>query len=72
MQITAVVLVASVLAVALTLLAVRGLNTGLPVTLQPGLLIGTILAVLTFSLIAGLLSIRRIVRIDPATAVGAR
>jgi ABC-type antimicrobial peptide transport system permease subunit len=36
------------------------------------LLIGTILAVLTFSLIAGLLSIRRIVRIDPATAVGAR
>ncbi|MDQ1246626.1 MAG: hypothetical protein QG597_994 [Actinomycetota bacterium] len=71
-QIVIVVLVASALAVLLTLLAVRGLNTGIPVTLQPGLIFGTVLAVLIFSLLAGLLSIRRIVRIDPATAVGAR
>lgn len=71
-QIVVVVLLASALAVLLTLLAVRGLNTGIPVTLNPGLILGTVLAVLVFSLLAGLLSIRRIVRIDPATAVGAR
>lgn len=72
LQITVVVLVASVLALGLTLLAVQGLNTGIPVTLSPPLIIGTVLAVLAFSLLAGLLSVRRIVRIDPATAVGAR
>lgn len=72
LQIVFVVLAASVIAVLLTLLAVQGLNTGIPVTLQPGLIIGTVLAVLVFSLLAGLLSIRRIVSIDPATAVGAR
>jgi putative ABC transport system permease protein len=71
-QITAVVLVSSVIALGLTLLAVQGLNTGLPVSLSPTLVIGTIAAVLVFSLLAGLLSIRRIARIDPATAVGAR
>ncbi|TXH45208.1 MAG: ABC transporter permease [Actinobacteria bacterium] len=72
LQIAVVVLVASAIAVVLTLLAVQGLNTGIPVTLQPSLIIGTVLAVLVFSLLAGLLSIRRIARIDPATAVGAR
>lgn len=71
-QITAVVLVASVIALVLTYLAVQGLNTGLPVSLSPTLVIGTVGAVLVFSLLAGLLSIRRIARIDPATAVGAR
>jgi len=71
-QITIVVIVASLLAVALTLLAVQGLNTGIPVTLDPALIITTVVAVLAFSLLAGLLSIRRIARIDPATAVGAR
>ncbi len=71
-QITLVVLLASVIAVGLTLLAVQGLNTGLPVTLQPSLIIGVVLSVWIFSLLAGLLSIRRIARIDPATAVGAR
>lgn len=72
LQITVVVLIASAIALALTLLAVRGLNTGIPVSLEPSLVIGTILAVLLFSLASGLLSIRRIARIDPATAVGAR
>lgn len=72
LQITFVVLLASVIAVGLVLLAVQGLNTGIPVTLEPATIIGTVLAVLVFSLVAGLLSIRRIVRIDPATAVGAR
>ena len=71
-QITLVVLLASVIAVGLTLLAVQGLNTGLPVTIEPGLIIGVVLSVWIFSLLAGLLSIRRIARIDPATAVGAR
>lgn len=72
LQIAFVVLLASVIAVGLVLLAVQGLNTGIPVTLQPATIIVTVLAVLIFSLIAGLLSIRRIVRIDPASAVGAR
>ena len=71
-QIALVVLAASVLAVALTWLAVRGLNTGIPVELSPALIIGTVAAVLLFSLVAGLLSIRRIAQIDPASAAGAR
>jgi hemin transport system permease protein len=72
LQISLVVIVASALAVGLTLLAVQGLNTGIPVQLDPVLIVTTVLAVLVFSLLAGLLSIRRISRIDPATAVGAR
>jgi len=72
LQIVLVVLAASVIAIALTFFAVQGLNTGIPVRLQPGLVVGTVVAVLVFSLLAGMLSIRRITRIDPATAVGAR
>jgi ABC-type antimicrobial peptide transport system permease subunit len=72
LQITVVVLLASAIAVGLTLLAVRGLNSGIPVSLSPGLVIGTVAAVLVFSLLAGLLSIRRISKIDPFTAAGAR
>ena len=71
-QITLVVLIASAIAIGLTVLAVRGLNTGLPVSLEPGLIVGVVLSVWIFSLLAGLLSIRRIARIDPASAVGAR
>lgn len=71
-QITLVVLAASAIAVVLTGLAVRGLNTGIPVTLSPALVAGTIGSVLVFSLLAGLLSIRRITAIDPFTAAGAR
>ena len=72
MQISVVVLLASAIAVVLTLLAVRGLNSGIPVSLSPALVAGTVLAVLVFSLLAGLLSIRRIAKIDPFTAAGAR
>ena len=72
LQIAFVVILASIIAVGLVLLAVQGLNTGIPVTLEPTTIIVTVLAVLVFSLLAGLLSIRRIVRIDPASAVGAR
>jgi putative ABC transport system permease protein len=72
LQITVVVLLASAIAVVLTLLAVQGLNSGIPVSLAPGLVLGTVAAVLLFSLVAGLLSIRRISKIDPFTAAGAR
>ena len=72
LQIAIVVLLASVIAVALTFLAVQSLNTGLPVNLNVATIITTVLAVLVFSLLSGLLSVRRIVRLDPATAVGAR
>ncbi len=72
LQITLVVLAASAIAVALTLLAVQGLNTGIPVQLDPVGILVTVLGVLAFSLLAGLLSVRRIARIDPATATGSR
>lgn len=71
-QITVTVLLASAIAVVLTLLAVQGLNSGIPVSLSPVLVVGTVAAVLLFSLLAGLLSIRRISKIDPFTAAGAR
>ena len=72
LQITVVVLGASLIALGLTVFAVRGIDTGIPATLDPATVIGTITAVLLFSLLAGLLSIRRIARIDPASAVGSR
>lgn len=71
-QIAAVVLGASALAVLLVLGALKGVSTGIPVVLSPGLVIGTVLAVLAASLLAGLLSVRRIVKLDPASAAGAR
>lgn len=71
-QITVVVLLASALAILLTAFALRGISTGIPVSLEPGTIVGTVIAVLAFSLLAGLLSIRRIARIDPSSAVGAR
>jgi putative ABC transport system permease protein len=72
-QIAVVVLLASGIAVLLTWLAVRGFaDGGLPASLSPALTLGTVAAVLVFSLIAGGLSSRRITKIDPATATGAR
>ena len=71
-QITAVVAVASAVAVLLVWGALKGVSAGIPVSLSPSLVVGTVLAVWLFSLLAGLLSIRRIRTIDPATAAGAR
>lgn len=71
-QVAVVVLLAGVIATLLTYGAVTGLSTGIPVSLSPVLVAGTVGAVLVFSLAAGLLSIRRIAGIDPATAAGAR
>ena len=72
LQIAVVVILASVVALILTLLALQGINTGIPVSLDAVTVGSTIGAVLVFSLLAGLLSIRRIVRIDPSAAVGNR
>ncbi len=71
-QITAVVVIAGALAVLLVSGALKGISTGIPVSLSPALAAGTVAAVLVCSLAAGLLSIRRIRKIDPATAAGAR
>jgi len=71
-QVTLVVALASVLAVALTALAVRGANTGIPVELSPWLVGGTILATEVAAVLAGLVSVSRIRRLDPAAATGAR
>ena len=71
-QIAIVVLLAGLVAVLLTYGAVQGLSTGIPVSLSPVLVIGTVGSVLIFSLMSGLLSVRRIARLDPATAAGAR
>ncbi|MCU0301801.1 MAG: ABC transporter permease [Candidatus Nanopelagicales bacterium] len=71
-QITAVVLLASAIATALAWFALQALSTGLPVRIDPLTTGGVVAAVLLASLVAGLLSVRRIAQLDPATAAGAR
>ncbi len=71
-QIAAVVLLASALATVLAWAALQGLSTGLPVSIDPMTTAGVVAAVLLASLAAGLLSVRRIAALDPATAAGAR
>ena len=67
-----VILLASAVAVVLAWGALQGLSTGLPVSIEPFTIGGVVLAVLVASLGAGLLSVRRIAKLDPATAAGAR
>ncbi len=71
-QIAVVILLASAVAVVLAWGALQGLSTGLPVSIEPFTIGGVVLAVLVASLGAGLLSVRRIAKLDPATAAGAR
>jgi putative ABC transport system permease protein len=71
-QIATVVLLASAVAVVLAWASLQALSTGLPVSIDPALITVVVAAVLGASLLAGLLSIRRIAQIDPATAAGAR
>ncbi len=71
-QIAVVILLASAVAVVLAWGALQGLSTGLPVSIEPFTIGGVVLAVLVASLGAGLLSVRRIANLDPATAAGAR
>lgn len=71
-QVVVVVLAAAVLAVALTLVALQAIDTGIPVSLSPAVTGVTVAAMLVASLAASLISIRRIRSIDPAEATGAR
>lgn len=71
-QIAVVILVASAVAVALAWGALLGLSTGLPVSIDPLTIGGIVAAVMVASLGAGWLSVRRIAKLDPAAAAGAR
>jgi putative ABC transport system permease protein len=71
-QIAVVILLASALAVALAWAALSALSTGLPVSIDPVVITGIVAAVMVASLGAGLLSVRRIAKLDPAAAAGAR
>lgn len=71
-QVLIVVAVASFIALALTLGAVAAFSTGIPVSLDAPLIATAIGAIIVFALIAALLSVRRISRIDPTTATGVR
>lgn len=71
-QVLIVVAAASVIALALTLGAVALFSTGIPVSLDAPLVAIAIGAIIVFALVAGLLSVRRIGRIDPTTATGVR
>lgn len=71
-QIAAVVLLACLAATALAWGALQALSTGLPVSIEPLTIGGIVAAVLLASLGTGMLSVRRIAALDPATAAGAR
>ncbi len=73
-QITIVVAVAGVIGAGLAVAALEGIASGggLPVSVEPVTVAVIVGAVWLFSVAAGLLSIRRIRAIDPATAAGAR
>lgn len=71
-QIVLVVLLAALLATALLALVLRLAPVGLPATLDWSLVGGGVAAVLAASVVAGLLSVRRIARLDPADAVQLR
>ncbi|MCE7883353.1 MAG: hypothetical protein DYH08_05720, partial [Actinobacteria bacterium ATB1] len=71
-QIGLVVLMASLLATGLLALALSGLSSGLPVSVDPVLVLTVTSAVLFGGLLAGLVSIRRIAAIDPAEAASGR
>ena len=65
-----VVLLGSLLATAGLWAATLGSNAAFPLSVNTGLVITVTIAVLGFSMLAGLLSIRRIARADPAEAAG--
>lgn len=67
-QIVILVLLGSLLATAALWIATLGSNPAFPLSVDTRLVIVVTLAVLVFSVLAGLLSIRRIARIEPAAA----
>jgi putative ABC transport system permease protein len=67
-QIVALVLAGSLLATAVLWAATLGSNPAFPLSVDGGLVITVTGAVLVSSVLAGLLSVRRIARADPAEA----
>ncbi len=71
-QVVALVLLACAVALVLLYGAIAGVSTGIPVSVEPVTVVAVVLAVLVGSLIAALVSVRRITKIDPARAAGVR
>jgi len=69
-----VVMVLLGVAVATGLLGIAALNSSpaFPLRVDPRLVVTASLAVLAFSLLASLVSVRRIARLDPVEAAGVR
>jgi len=65
-QIALVVGVGLLLGVLLTYGAVKGASSGLPVSLEPGTMVVTAVAVVLLSLVGSLFTLLRVGRIDPA------
>jgi putative ABC transport system permease protein len=72
LQVVVVVLVASALATALLGVAAANSSAAFPIALDARLAVTVTLAVLGFSLLASMLSVRRIARLDPVEAAGVR
>lgn len=70
LQITVAVLVGGALGAFGAVGALGGLSAAIPVTVSPALAIGCVVAVWLGSCVAGAISLRRILRIEPALAVG--
>jgi putative ABC transport system permease protein len=67
-QIVILVLLGTMIGTAVLLLATLGSNPAFPLSVDGWLVLTVTAAVLVFSVLAGVLSIRRIARADPATA----
>jgi len=68
-QIAFVVAGGLVVGLALTVLAVRGASTGLPIALSPSTAIGSALGVIVLALLGSIVTLLRVARIDPASVV---
>lgn len=68
-QITVVVLVGGVVGFGLALGAISGMSASIPVAVTPQVALGCGLAILLGAYLAGLVSLRRIVSIEPASAL---
>jgi putative ABC transport system permease protein len=67
-QIVTLVLLGTLIGTGVLLMATLGSNPAFPLSVDGGLVLTVTVAVLVFSVLAGLLSIRRIARADPASA----
>lgn len=71
LQAVAVAVGAFVLGGAATLALLQAVPEGIPLQLEPSRALSTLASVTVAAVVGGLVSLRRIVRIDPATAIGA-